>query len=130
MAWRLDPRQVYFLHQSVFAFHRCIFGAVSYVVYPIPCLLLKDTAILPIDQLHRPLTEDDCHTLYLVTGWMFIFGIGLTELVLVIRTWALYDKSPKLGGVLVVYFCAFWVAICYTLSKFLASLRCEDTHLF
>jgi hypothetical protein len=52
---------------------------VKYIFFVNRYLPFIDASLVLYHQLHRPLTEDDCHILYLMTGWMFIFGIGLTE---------------------------------------------------
>ncbi|TFL06115.1 hypothetical protein BDV98DRAFT_652765 [Pterulicium gracile] len=82
-----------------------------------------DVPLALYHQLYRPQSESSCRSLYISTAWMFILGIGLTEFVLVYRTWALYDNSKPLGVALLIYFLAFWIAICYGLSRFLDSLR-------
>ncbi|EKM50592.1 uncharacterized protein PHACADRAFT_263959 [Phanerochaete carnosa HHB-10118-sp] len=66
-----------------------------------------------------------CRWMYNITGWMFLWGIGIAELILIIRTWAIWGRDKRIGLGLSAGFLSLWIVNSYFLNKFLNSLRFE-----
>jgi len=66
-----------------------------------------------------------CRMMYNITGWMFLWGIGIAELILIIRTWAIWGRDKRIGLGLCAGFLSLWIVNSYFLNKFLTSLQFE-----
>ncbi|KAF9066989.1 hypothetical protein BDP27DRAFT_1267914 [Rhodocollybia butyracea] len=62
-----------------------------------------------------------CRILYNTSAWMYITGILLTEVVLTMRTWALWGKDIRLTVSLTIFFVGSWVPNFYIFHLFLDS---------
>ncbi|KAF9067005.1 hypothetical protein BDP27DRAFT_1267942 [Rhodocollybia butyracea] len=67
----------------------------------------------------KPMEPNTCRILYNTSGWMYITGIALTEVVLTMRTWALWGKDIRLTVGLTIFFVVCWVPIFYVIHLFL-----------
>ncbi|KAE9392240.1 hypothetical protein BT96DRAFT_979524 [Gymnopus androsaceus JB14] len=67
----------------------------------------------------KPIDPDTCRTLYDMSGWMYIIGIALTEVILTMRTWALWGQNIKLTIGLPIFFLCCWVPNFYIMQRFL-----------
>jgi len=67
----------------------------------------------------KPIDPDTCRTLYDLSGWMYIIGIALTEVILTMRTWALWGQNIKLTIGLPIFFLCCWVPNFYIMQRFL-----------
>ncbi|KAG9219422.1 hypothetical protein CCMSSC00406_0005316 [Pleurotus cornucopiae] len=54
-----------------------------------------------IVQLHRnaghDVSDPECHTLFALTGYMYLFGVLAAEAILVLRVWALWQQSKRIA---------------------------------
>ncbi|KAJ8517398.1 hypothetical protein ONZ45_g5407 [Pleurotus djamor] len=64
---------------------------------------------------------ETCALLYQVTGWMFICGMIIAEIIMVIRVWALWSRSRVIGIILFVASIVGAVVTAISFSRF-------DTH--
>ncbi|KIK64022.1 hypothetical protein GYMLUDRAFT_427817 [Collybiopsis luxurians FD-317 M1] len=68
-----------------------------------------------------PIDPKTCHILYGISAWMYFVGIALTEIVLTLRTWALWGKDIRLSIALPIYFLCCWLPILYINHIFVKS---------
>ncbi|KAJ3877819.1 hypothetical protein F5051DRAFT_373848 [Lentinula edodes] len=69
--------------------------------------------------LVRPMNPDTCRVLVNISGWMSLAGIALTEVVLTVRTWALWENDSRLSFGLPIFFVCCWAPSFYILNVFL-----------
>ncbi|KAF9047212.1 hypothetical protein BDP27DRAFT_1373888 [Rhodocollybia butyracea] len=62
-----------------------------------------------------------CHILYTIAGWMYIIGIALSEVILTMRTWALWGKDTRLTVGLPIFFVGCCVPTFYITNFYLNS---------
>ncbi|KAJ4464095.1 hypothetical protein C8J55DRAFT_553103 [Lentinula edodes] len=78
-------------------------------------------AILFVVSFVQPIDSEACRILYNISGWMYITGIALTDVLLTARTWALWGKDIRLTIGLPVFFLCCWVPNFYIIHRFLRS---------
>ncbi|KZV86298.1 hypothetical protein EXIGLDRAFT_750161 [Exidia glandulosa HHB12029] len=61
-----------------------------------------------------PATE--CHSFFTYFSWSTVWGIGVAEMILMLRTWALWNRKQSILIGLVTLFCAIWAPISYIIS--------------
>lgn len=64
------------------------------------------------------LTEDQCKIVYSFDGWMYIIGIGLSEVVLTYRLWLIWEKDRRLKYILPIFACAVLVTGAVLLTEY------------
>ncbi|KAF9067002.1 hypothetical protein BDP27DRAFT_1329584 [Rhodocollybia butyracea] len=69
----------------------------------------------------KPIEPNTCRILYATSGWMYIIGIALTEIILTMRTLALWGNDIRLTVGLTIFFLGCWVSAFYINHLFLAS---------
>ncbi|GJE99945.1 hypothetical protein PsYK624_162210 [Phanerochaete sordida] len=89
--------------------------------YPV----FADSAMVLYHNVGANLSVEMCRSMYNVTGWMFLWGIGIAELILIIRTWAIWGRDIRIGLGLSAGFIGLWSVNSYFLNKFLTSLKFE-----
>jgi len=52
-----------------------------------------DTSIVLFVATYQPKSLDICPPLYGIAGWMEVIGITIAEIILVLRTWVIWDRS-------------------------------------
>ncbi|KIP07404.1 hypothetical protein PHLGIDRAFT_423189 [Phlebiopsis gigantea 11061_1 CR5-6] len=62
-----------------------------------------------------------CGMLYSISGWMFLWGIWIAEIILIIRTWAIWGRNHYIGGTLFTLLCGLWIVSAVYLNQFLHS---------
>ncbi|KAF9067012.1 hypothetical protein BDP27DRAFT_1296743, partial [Rhodocollybia butyracea] len=77
--------------------------------------------ILFVVDFMEPIEPKTCHILYSISGWMYTIGIALTEVILTMRTWALWGKDIRLTVGLSIFFVGCWVPGFYITHLFLNS---------
>lgn len=87
--------------------------------YPV----FADSAMVLYHNVGHNLSTRMCKSMYNVTGWMFLWGIGIAELILIIRTWAIWGRDARIGLGLFAGFIGLWIANSYFLNEFLTSLK-------
>ncbi|TCD65713.1 hypothetical protein EIP91_002289 [Steccherinum ochraceum] len=68
------------------------------------------------------ITPQECHRLFLLIGWLNVVGIIVAEVVMVVRTWAIWNKSRRVGIGLAVMSVSTVVAGCLIEGLFLKTL--------
>ncbi|KAF9070516.1 hypothetical protein BDP27DRAFT_1292502 [Rhodocollybia butyracea] len=69
----------------------------------------------------EPLEPNMCHILYNIGGWMYLTGMILTDVILMMRTWALWGKDIRLTIGLPIFFVGCCVPIFYITYLYLNS---------
>ncbi|GJE95974.1 hypothetical protein PsYK624_121670 [Phanerochaete sordida] len=69
------------------------------------------------------ITPRECHLDYQLIGWTNITGIFFAEIILMLRTWAVFARRRSVGIFLIVWTIATWVPNLVTVGMFLQSLR-------
>ncbi|KAA1470555.1 hypothetical protein DENSPDRAFT_879796 [Dentipellis sp. KUC8613] len=74
-------------------------------------------------QLASEVSEETCYAMYAGSGWMVVYGVGISEIILVFRTYALWEKDRRIGVGLGALFVIGWAFMSVYLDKFLKSLQ-------
>ncbi|KAF9443816.1 hypothetical protein P691DRAFT_763915 [Macrolepiota fuliginosa MF-IS2] len=85
-------------------------------------LAFGDVTILVYMQLALGLSAKKCAAIFAAFGWMFTSGFVLGELLLLVRTWAVWGRDRKLGAALLCFYSGLVVAIFVNMGFFLRSL--------
>ncbi|KAJ3560684.1 hypothetical protein NP233_g10677 [Leucocoprinus birnbaumii] len=93
-----------------------------------------DTAVVLYYQFSPVLTSKQCaiayeYSAYFLSSGMFVVGMSIAELLLTIRTWAVWEKSTRLGVILSFLYMGFLVAEYLAVGLYLKSLRHEASPL-
>ncbi|KAL0946524.1 hypothetical protein HGRIS_012734 [Hohenbuehelia grisea] len=79
---------------------------------------------------HQPINNigpKECRVSYSIAGWLFMFGICLSEVILSFRTWAVWGRDRRLTIGLPVFLFAAWAPIIFFTWRFLHSLHFTQT---
>ncbi|EJD00225.1 uncharacterized protein FOMMEDRAFT_92670, partial [Fomitiporia mediterranea MF3/22] len=82
-----------------------------------------DTPIVLLHQLKMAMSNNQCEFAYKFTGWLETFGILLAEIILVLRTWAIWERKRPIRVVLTIWTLAIWIPQIVFMAKFLGSLE-------
>ncbi|KAF9260255.1 hypothetical protein L218DRAFT_1003028 [Marasmius fiardii PR-910] len=82
-------------------------------------LPLFDTVVMRLYIDHTP-NLDNCALYYKITGWSYTIGSWLSETLLTLRVWAIWERSTSVGRGLLVFLLALLVAGCVCFSKFMS----------
>ncbi|TFY63232.1 hypothetical protein EVG20_g6405 [Dentipellis fragilis] len=74
-------------------------------------------------QLAAEVSNATCYAMYAGSGWMVVYGVGISEVILIFRTYALWGKDRRVGAGLGTLFVVGWAFMSVYLSKFLKSLE-------
>ncbi|GJE95937.1 hypothetical protein PsYK624_121290 [Phanerochaete sordida] len=75
-------------------------------------------------QLVKPdMSAHDCSFVYQSTGWLLLSGILIAEIILMLRTWAVFEQRRSVAIFLVVWTVVTWAPNMTSLGIFLKSLR-------
>lgn len=69
-----------------------------------------DTSVVMYHQFGFALPISVCRTTYQYAAWMFVVGMACAELILTLRTWAVWEKDKRLSYFLPILFCTVWTA--------------------
>ncbi|KAF9255807.1 hypothetical protein L218DRAFT_831117, partial [Marasmius fiardii PR-910] len=87
-------------------------------------LPLFDTAFLAIHHSFAPnLTIQYCTLNYKMSGWSSITGFVLSQVILALRIWAVWETSIPVALGLITFFLACWIPCLILFSKFLKTLK-------
>ncbi|TFK22768.1 hypothetical protein FA15DRAFT_622014 [Coprinopsis marcescibilis] len=98
---------------------------VSKVLY----ILMKYSGFVQVgiilwQQTYEPAPGDtSCLVSFHITAWLIVISIGVGELLLSVRTWAVWKKPRLMGGLLLLFWLAAWGAIFAILAIFLQTVR-------
>ncbi|KAJ8094624.1 hypothetical protein PM082_010630 [Marasmius tenuissimus] len=82
-----------------------------------------DTVILVLYNDFTPgLSDRFCRISYAISGCMFVIGIGITEVLLTLRLWAVWQKNRRLTFALPILFVSCWATILAMMGVFLSSM--------
>ncbi|TFY54310.1 hypothetical protein EVG20_g9757 [Dentipellis fragilis] len=82
-----------------------------------------DTGIGIYHQLGTNISDATCSAIYSTCGWMIAYGVGISELILIFRTWAIWGKDKRIGYSMGVLFIVAWTIMSVYLNKFLNSME-------
>ncbi|KAF5347733.1 hypothetical protein D9756_010232 [Leucocoprinus leucothites] len=89
-------------------------------------LAFGDVTLWVYEQVAEGLTADNCAVLFSALGWMFTTGFVVGELLLVMRTWAVWGRDRRLGFVILAYYIGMVVAIYVNMGLFIKSVGFID----
>ncbi|KAL5521993.1 hypothetical protein ACEPAF_1849 [Sanghuangporus sanghuang] len=69
------------------------------------------------------MSPKDCDFVYKSTGWLLLTGILIAEIILMLRTWAVFEQRRAIAIGLVIWTILTWVPNMASLGIFLDSLR-------
>ncbi|KAG7089069.1 hypothetical protein E1B28_010779 [Marasmius oreades] len=69
------------------------------------------------------LSPHTCTLDYSIAAWSYVVGIVLSEILLTLRVWAVWERSTPVAIGLVVYFLACWVPCYVFLAQFLSAME-------
>ncbi|KAH7925258.1 hypothetical protein BV22DRAFT_1119664 [Leucogyrophana mollusca] len=69
------------------------------------------------------LSNDTCHTMLGLISWLYVAGMTLTELILVIRTWAVWGRNKWIALVLFIHSITSFVVVSYSTYQYVKSLK-------
>ncbi|KAI3600350.1 hypothetical protein WG66_001805 [Moniliophthora roreri] len=85
-----------------------------------------DTVALVLHNDFTPgLGYQQCRNTYDISGWMFVIGIALSEVLLTLRLWAVWHKDYRLTIGLPIFFAVCWGIIFTVMAIWLPSMTCE-----
>ncbi|KAF9259386.1 hypothetical protein L218DRAFT_947615 [Marasmius fiardii PR-910] len=83
-----------------------------------------DTAVVT---LHHDfgvnLSPSYCTVNYHVAAWCFMGGILLSEVLLTLRVWAVWERRTSVGVGFILFFFACWGTGCFFLARFLSAVK-------
>ncbi|KAH9485512.1 hypothetical protein JR316_0002420 [Psilocybe cubensis] len=82
-----------------------------------------DTCILTLYRDLVPRGHDECTSFQKATGFLYITGFAVSELLLTMRVWAVWNRSKALGYLLPMAFIAVWVPAYVFMFFFANSLQ-------
>ncbi|KAK0227440.1 hypothetical protein EDD85DRAFT_853735 [Armillaria nabsnona] len=83
-----------------------------------------DTAFLVLHHQFAPeLSIRYCQISHSMSGWMFITGIAISEVILTARVWAVWERNKKLTIGLPVFFLLCWAPNFAMMGVFLQSMK-------
>ncbi|KAA1472910.1 hypothetical protein DENSPDRAFT_839294 [Dentipellis sp. KUC8613] len=82
-----------------------------------------DTSLGIYHQLGPNVSDSSCAAIYSACGWMIAYGVGISEIILIFRTWAIWGKDKRVGYGLGVLFVVAWVFLSIYLNRFLQSME-------
>ncbi|KAF9255054.1 hypothetical protein L218DRAFT_1008997 [Marasmius fiardii PR-910] len=85
-----------------------------------------DTAVLVLHhQFGANLSPRYCVLNYEIAGWSFIIGVMLSEIILLLRVWAIWKRGIPVAVGLAIFFLACWVPCSILLREFLDAMKFE-----
>ncbi|KAK0217223.1 hypothetical protein IW262DRAFT_177467 [Armillaria fumosa] len=83
-----------------------------------------DTAFLVLHHQFAPeLSIRYCQISHSMSGWMFITGIAISEVILTARVWAVWERNKKLTVGLPIFFLLCWAPNFAMMGVFLQSMK-------
>ncbi|THH29311.1 hypothetical protein EUX98_g4883 [Antrodiella citrinella] len=96
------------------------FGKVLFVLARYPPYI--DMSVVLWHQLARSPSVELCHDSFRIAGWANIIGISITEVILMMRTWALWSKDIRVVIALLVLGAGCLGGSSYVTNVFLESM--------
>ncbi|KAH8102197.1 hypothetical protein BXZ70DRAFT_59617 [Cristinia sonorae] len=85
-------------------------------------LAFADVALALYYHLKPRLSVTDCKRLTMSSSWLLVLGIAVAEVILILRTWAVWNRGRFIGTFLIGFFVLSLIAACVLEGLFLGSL--------
>ncbi|KAF8148277.1 hypothetical protein B0H34DRAFT_737676 [Crassisporium funariophilum] len=76
-------------------------------------------------QLGNNMSVSDCGHILSAVCYMYVFGIAASEMILTLRTWAVWNRNRRLAIIFVITYLMVWVPDIGYMTMFLRSLKFE-----
>jgi len=86
-------------------------------------LAFVDVSVMIVYQTRDHKSPRTCQIMYTITAWVAVFGIMIAEVILVVRTWAIWQRSKRVLHCLILASFIFSVPVIVVEKIFLDSLR-------
>lgn len=103
------PDEIKYIWLSPWTYTKLFFLLIRYLAF-------VDAFIYPVEQMFIDVSSERCELIYPVGMWCMVIQILLSELVLCIRTWAVWGKNKAVGIGLLAVVIAALVSECVILS--------------
>lgn len=97
-------------------------GAVKFLFFLTRYLAFVDVSCILYMRLKPFITVHECTNAFKVAGWLMLVGIVTAEVILLIRTWAIWDRSRSVGIFLTVALSCCVIAVIYIEATYLNSV--------
>ncbi|GJF00614.1 hypothetical protein PsYK624_169080 [Phanerochaete sordida] len=84
-----------------------------------------DAILTTYDHFSPTISEETCHGISNAIPWVILGGVGVAEIILIIRTWAIWDRDRRIGSALFLSFIGIWATNAYCLAKFMSGSRVQ-----
>ncbi|TFK33420.1 hypothetical protein BDQ12DRAFT_409981 [Crucibulum laeve] len=85
-------------------------------------LPLLDSIVIFYHQFIKLKGVEGCQVAYKINTWLFIAGGCITEMMLSLRTWAVWEKDLRLGMGLLIFFLIIWGSAAAVIAIFLKTM--------
>jgi len=108
--------EVALIWRSRWTYTKILFFMARYMPFVQVCLMTYH-------QLAPGYTLKECTATYTATTGLLVIGINVTEIVLAIRTWAIWQRDKIIGVILALVLIASWIAEIIVSVQFVRSLK-------
>jgi len=98
------------------------FNLIKFLFFLTRYLPFFDVSLVLYYQLKPFITVNQCKVTYFPAGWCIVIGIATAEIILVVRTWAIWGRTRKMGLILAAACLVAIVPVLYVENVFLKSL--------
>ncbi|GJE99949.1 hypothetical protein PsYK624_162250 [Phanerochaete sordida] len=84
-------------------------------------LAFVDVAMVAYIHVAHDVPQGMCKIMSDTVGWMVLWGIGVAELVVIVRTWAIWGRDCRIGLGLTLFWVVMQAVNSYTVAKFISS---------
>jgi len=118
-SWTLR-REIKFIWHSPWTYTKVLFLLIRYMAF-------FNAVICVFEQMTIQVSTETCEVMSRMTTWFMVIQIFFSEVVLCIRTWAVWNREKSIGIGLVILMLSFLVSECVLLSRFLRSVKYEPS---
>ncbi|THH18664.1 hypothetical protein EW146_g2359 [Bondarzewia mesenterica] len=98
------------------------FGAAKIMFFITRYSVVIDLTVILYYQFMKDASSYECSLIFNITGWLIVWGLALSQLLIILRTWALWTCDKRIGVGLAILLAAIQAVDCFTFAKFLSSL--------
>ncbi|TDL19482.1 hypothetical protein BD410DRAFT_436962 [Rickenella mellea] len=110
--WLTFSDEVRFLWPSRWSFAKCLFFLNRYLVFVDPVLLILLTIVF------RKPGENLCETGFHVGAWISLAGFSISFMILMLRTWAIWERNRIVTAIMLIQANAFLGADIYFIRRY------------
>jgi len=77
-------------------------------------------------QMAGNLTRTACRNIFYASSELFVFGLAASEMILTLRTWAVWNRNRRLTVILPILYVLVWGSCLVIMSEFVNSLTFSD----